>query len=463
MDDIEHYISYTIGAIIFLIVATFFKLYEVSTDEVGEGRLKYLIANDGDKKAKKLLDIKRNTKDLNLKLTSITAFCIVGASSFLIFSYSKPMTDVLQNVYMHFVGEEVRTRGIEHFETIFFLSEISMLLTTFITCLITITFGSALPRKIALKNPEPFALKMTNMAQMGLAFFAPFNWVVYNTTRLILTLLKIDPDIQSADLTQVELRSLVDEGNETGMLDHTEKEMINNIFDFEARTVGEVMTHRTDVIACSKEDDLHKIVEIAVNDGCSRIPIYDEDIDDIIGVIYAKDLLTLYNDEHGKDKTTLDFMRSVLYVPETGKCEVVFDTFKSKRTHFAIVVDEYGGTAGIVTMEDLIESIVGNIQDEYDDEDENEIIKISDNSYIFSGSVSVESVAKLLKRNIDIDENYDTLRGLISSMLEKLSVHNEHKAVVIDDVLFVVLSVKDRKIMTIRAEVKSKSEDNEEN
>ncbi len=460
MDDIEHYISYTIGAIVFLIIAIFFKLYETSSSQVSEGRLKQLITNDENKKAKKMLELKRNIKDLNLKLTTITALGLIGSTSFLVFVYSTPMIMFIQKVYLSLIGSDlITTESYEQIETIFLISEISMVVTTILTCILTITFGSALPRKLDLKNSENLALNLTPMAKVGLSFFSPFTYTVITINRIILTVLKIDPDIQSADLTEDEIRSLVDEGNENGMIDHSEKEMINNIFDFDERTIDEIMTHRTDIVACSKNDEIHKIIDVAINDGFSRIPIYEEDIDDIIGVIYAKDLLTLYNDEHGKNKTTLDFMRSILYIPETAKCEYVFKTFKAKKTHFAVVVDEYGGTSGVVTMEDLLESIVGSIQDEYDDEEDEDIIKLSETSYILNGGLPVEKVAKVLKRNIDIDENYDTLRGLISSMLEKLSVHNEHKSVLIDDVLFVVLSVEDRKIMNIRAEIKPKQDE----
>lgn len=253
-------------------------------------------------------------------------------------------------------------------------------------------------------------------------------------------------------VTEEEIRLMVDMGNEKGAIEKSEKDMINNIFEFDDRTVSEVMTHRTDITAVPLTASLEQIIEIAMETGYSRIPVYGEDTDDIEGILYVKDLLCLI----GKEDITFsarNYMRKVLFVPENMPCVDLFTQFKQKKLQVAIAVDEYGGTAGLVSMEDLLESIVGNIQDEYDDE-EDEIFRISEDCYLIDGIVSIDEVENLFDVVLDAEDEseYDTIGGLLTDLLDGLPDPDEHPTVTLSGIAFTVVLVEERRIARIRAE-----------
>lgn len=255
---------------------------------------------------------------------------------------------------------------------------------------------------------------------------------------------------------------MVDVGNEKGVIEESQKDMINNIFEFDDRTAEEVMTHRTEVIAVSQDATISDIVYYAINEGFSRIPVYEDDIDNIVGVIYVKDLLCLVGCKSTEDFKISDFIRPVLYVPESNRCRELFKEFTDKKIHMAVVVDEYGGTSGIVTMEDLLESIVGNIQDEYDDE-EIEIQKMNDTTYMIDGGADLEEVAETLGLDISENEDYDTLGGLITDILGRIPDDGEMPAVTYQNVDFTVLVVEDRRVVKVKAVIRPAIELEQEN
>ena len=246
---------------------------------------------------------------------------------------------------------------------------------------------------------------------------------------------------------------MVTVGEEKGAIEQSEKDMINNIFEFDDRVVTEVMTHRMEMIALKDTVQLDEAVKVARETGYSRIPVYHEDIDDIVGILYAKDLLLFVNDGcNSKDFNIKKLLHEPFYIPETAKCTELFKDFQRKQLHMAIVIDEYGGTYGMVTMEDLLETIVGNIQDEYDKE-ENEYQKLSDTEYIIDGWISVDEVEDLLGIKIPDDTEYDTLGGVVVDMLGDLPEEGQHPSVQIDRVRFTVLEVDDRRISRLKAEI----------
>lgn len=253
-------------------------------------------------------------------------------------------------------------------------------------------------------------------------------------------------------VTEEEIRLMVDMGNEKGAIEKSEKDMINNIFEFDDRTVSEIMTHRTDMTAVPLDASLDEIIAMAMETGYSRIPVYGEDIDDIEGILYVKDLLCLI----GKNSVAFsarNYMRKVLFIPENMPCVSLFTQFKQKKLQVAIAVDEYGGTAGLVSMEDLLESIVGNIQDEYDDEEE-EIYRLSDDCYLIDGTVSIDEVENLFDAELDAEDksDYDTIGGLLTGLLDGLPEPDSHPTVSLSGLLFTVVLVEERRIARIRVE-----------
>ena len=218
-----------------------------------------------------------------------------------------------------------------------------------------------------------------------------------------------------------EIKNIMDEDEEDS-LDQAQKEMIDNVFEFDDRTVSEIMTHRTDCVVLNIEDPLQEVLKEALETGYSRLPVFQEDIDDIVGVLYVKDLLVLLTkDETAREAFKIsDYMRKPFFVPFSRKCSDLFADLTEQKIQMAIVVDEYGGTFGIVTMEDLLESIVGNMQDEFDNE-ETEISRISDDEYDLAGWVPMDELERLFDIEMPEDEyESDTIGGVIIEILGRI-------------------------------------------
>ncbi len=254
--------------------------------------------------------------------------------------------------------------------------------------------------------------------------------------------------------TEDEIKQLLVEDDE-GEIKLSQREMINNIFEFDDTNAGDIMTHRTDIVAVDDTAGIKDVAEAAIKEGVSRIPVFHEDLDDILGIIYVKDLLKFVGVEIGKKENIKDFIREPLYVPESIPCGRLLEKMTETRIMLAIVVDEYGGTAGLVTLEDILEELVGDIADEYDDEEQS-IVKLDDNTYIFDGITDIEDVEDTL--DIKFPEgDYDTLAGFVISRLGYLPSEEDKEArVEFENIVFTVLSVEERRIDEIKAEVKNK-------
>ena len=319
--------------------------------------------------------------------------------------------------------------------------------------IVTIALGNILPGRLGDFFPDQTASLLTPFMMVMSILLRPIVWLTLGIANLGLRLLGQNPNQEPDTVTEEEIRMMVTVGEEKGAIEQSEKDMINNIFEFDDRVVTEVMTHRMEMIALKDTVQLDEAVKVARETGYSRIPVYHEDIDDIVGVLYAKDPLFFVNDGcNSKDFDIKKLLHEPFYIPETAKCTELFKVFQRKQLHMAIVIDEYGGTYGMVTMEDLLETIVGNIQDEYDKE-ENEYQKLSDTEYTIDGWISVDEVEDLLGIKIPDDTEYDTLGGVVVDMLGDLPEEGQHPSVQIDRVRFTVLEVDDRRISRLKAEI----------
>ena len=282
---------------------------------------------------------------------------------------------------------------------------------TLILSFFTLVLGELVPKRLALQNPEKVARFCSGVVSVLSGVFKPVVWLLSASTNGILTLLGVNPHEQSEEVTEEEIRAMVDMGGETGAIEETEKEMIENIFEFNNRSAEDVMTHRTDVTSIWVGDDHDTIIRTILETGLSRFPVYDEDIDDIVGILSIRDwLLELRRD---RPRSVRELMRPAYFVPETVQADVLFRDMQKRKVHMSIVVDEYGGMSGIVTMEDLLEEIVGNIYDEFDPQAVAEITKLEENLWRVAGAAALEDVAEALDVELPLDEDYDTLGGLI--------------------------------------------------
>lgn len=238
---------------------------------------------------------------------------------------------------------------------------------------------------------------------------------------------------------------------EQGLIDDNCRIMIENIFNFDDTCAGEIMTHRKDVVACEENEPFEQVVDKIIKSGYSRIPVYHEDTDNIIGILYAKDLLKFVFKEIPKDFTLTNITRDVFYIPSSKKCSELFAEMVAEKKQIAIVVDEYGGTDGIVSLEDLIEFIMGNIQDEFDNED-NEAHRITERIYSIDGSTGLDEVNQLIGCNLPTNK-FDTVAGLILDKLGKIPADGECPVAEMYGVKFTVAEVEKRRIVKVLVEL----------
>ena len=244
-----------------------------------------------------------------------------------------------------------------------------------------------------------------------------------------------------------EILQMVDEGEENGVIEGNTKDMIENVFEFDDTTVGEIMTHRKDVVAVKLGTKITDAAKTAIESGKSRLPVYGDDIDDIEGILYVKDLLEYVSTDAPDEIIGKDMIKEAVFVPESKSCSEMFEYMTEKKTQIAVVVDEFGGTGGIITMEDLIESIVGNIQDEYDNEAE-EISQLDERSFTVSGSTSLDEISTLTGLVFDDEEN-DTVAGIMLDRMGHIPKNGEHPSIVINGTRFTVQQVDDRRITKV--------------
>ncbi len=323
-------------------------------------------------------------------------------------------------------------------------SDSAVIVVTAIMTVLILIFGEITPKSIAKQKSEQVSLKVSKPIKLCVFIFKPFVAVFTIISSVFIRLFGGDPKATEPFITEEELKTMVGVSEEEGVLEDVEKEMIFNVFDFADLQVKDVMVQRVDVTAVEVNDSYEDLLKIIKEDQYSRIPVYDDTIDDIVGILNVKDLI-IEGDKGGDFKVT-EYMREPLYTFEFKKITELFNEMKKTRNHMAVVLDEYGGTVGIVTIEDLVEEIVGDIQDEYDKErDMIEVIK--EDEYVVEGSARLDDVSDLIGVNMESEE-FDSVGGLIIGALGRIPENNEE--VVIDRIKFVVEEVEKNRIMKVR-------------
>lgn len=323
-------------------------------------------------------------------------------------------------------------------------STISIVIITIILSYFTLIFGELVPKRIAMENAEKFSKFsisiITALAKIMLPFVKFLTW----STDCVSKIFGVSKENEET-VTEEEIRMMVDVGEEKGTIKNEEKEMINNVFELNDTEVSEIMVHRTEMFALDKEltvsDVSKKLVEGEYR--YSRIPVYDEDIDSIVGILYIKELLRANSNTKIKK-----IMKDALFVPESKRIDELFKEMQKNKVQIAIVADEYGGTAGMVTMEDVLEEIVGDIFDEYDPV-ENEYEKIDENTYIVDGQMNISDFEKLMDIK-EIETEYDTVSGYLLELLDRIPTEEENPIVETDNLVFKIEEFDERRIAKVK-------------
>lgn len=446
--DPDSFIFNIILLFILILVNAFFAMSEMAIVSLNDNVIDKL-AEDGHKKAQKIKKLTENPSNFlsTIQIGVTLAGFLTSASAST--TFSNMLTNAIINI----------SPTLQKFEDA--ISSISVIVITIIMSYFSLVLGELAPKRMAMQRSEKIAYKVVDILLVVKKVCSPFVKILSFSTNGIVRLFGFDPNANDDIVTKEEIRMMVDVGQEKGVIEDIQKEMINNIFEFDDIDVRDVMTHRTDMIAVDDTDSLEDVVKLSIEHGYSRIPVYHEDQDNIIGIIYIKDLLEFISNNLPKDKGPADMMHEAYYVPSSKNCGNLFTEMKDKRVQMAVVVDEYGGTAGIITIEDIVEAIMGNIRDEYDDEEE-EIIEESENIFTVDGIAYVDEVNGLIG-NVIPEGTYDTLGGFIISQLGFLPKDGDMNEIIFENIKFTILNVEERRIGKVRVEILSVDNENEEN
>ena len=415
--------------LVLILFSGWFAATEVAILSLNELKLR-TDAEEGDKVAAKLLKLtEAPNKFLSTIQVCITLAGFLGAA-FAAQAFSEPLMQWLVNLGVTLEAELLHT--------------LCVVAITLILAFFTLLLGELTPKRIAMHYPD-------HMARMGLkviticsVLFAPIVWLLSVSTNGLLLLLGIDPNAEEEEVTEEDIRALVDMGEESGAIEEAEKEMIENIFEFNNLTAENVMTHRTDVTAIWVDEEWDVILQTIRETGLSRFPVYNEDMDDIIGTLNTRVFLLNMQTEH--PRTLREMIREAYFVPSTVQADMLFRNMQMKKIHMAIVVDEYGGVSGIVTMEDLLEEIVGNIYDEFDPQAEAEITRVDEDTWRISGQAALEDVVDALSVELPLEEDYDTFGGLIFSQFTIIPEDGSQPEVDCHGLHIVVEKIEDHRV-----------------
>ena len=439
-DPTDNYIGTILLAIYFLIASALLAAGEEAFDALGDARVREL-EEDGNRPARRIRRLTENRRRFFARLQGGYLLQSLLGAALLLRRFGALLAARLCGAPAVLPGWATLT---------------AYALLAVLVTLVYLIFGQLVPRRLALRNPEKTALGIADVFTVLYTLLAPLDWLARGIAAVILRLCGVRPGDDTERVTEDDIRELMDVGEEAGAIEGVQKDMVNNIFEFDDITAGEIMTPRTDMVAVEINAPIASAVEKAVDNGCSRLPVYEEDIDHIIGILYIKDLLPYVGQTVPAQVSVRVLLRETHFVPDTKKCDDLFEEMNEKHLQMAIVVDEYGGVAGLVTMEDLLESIVGNMQDEFDNEEE-EVTQLDDHSFVVDGSMSVSDLDELLETELP-EGDYDTVAGFLMDQLGHIPAENEQAQVQWENVTFTIRKMDDRRIEQVLVHIEPPTE-----
>lgn len=429
--------------IVLITTNAFFAMSEIAILSSNQNRTKKL-AESGDKRAKQLMKITASSSDFLAIIQVGVTLSGLLASAVAAERFVSVIVDKLEFLPL--------SRGL--------LSGISLIVITIILSYFQLVFGELVPKRIAMRFPDKIALSVSGVLSGMYTFMKPFVKFLAASTNVVAKIFGIKEEDDDEPVTQEDILMVAEQGEETGSIHNTELKMIHNIFELDDKQVCEVMHHRTEMVMVEDTATPQEVITLSKEKGYSRIPVYKEDIDNVIGIIHIKDLIG-----NKRNKTLRSYIRKPLYVPEGKLCSQLLVEFQEKKTHMAIVIDEYGGTAGLVTLEDLIEIIVGSIQDESDNEAP-EIERIDENTFLFDGSIDVDEVEEVLGTNLTDEFDGETLGGYVTYLLGFIPTETQKDVVQLtEEYNAYVYEMDDKRISRVkivRIEPESEQEKTEE-
>ena len=425
-------VSQFILILVLTLLNAFFASAEMAIVSVNRNRIK-MLADDGNKKASLLVDL---LEEPNKFLSTIQ----VGITLAGFFSSASAATGISE-----VIGASLSQLGIPYAQSI------SLVVITIILSYFTLVFGELVPKRIALQKSEQMAMLSVRPIVFVFKFAKPFVKLLSLSTNVLLRVIGMSDTDLEEKVSREEIKSLVDAGEEYGVINQIEKEMINSIFDFDDKLAKEVMTPRTEVYMINSQLPLS--IEELLEENYSRIPVYEGDMDNIIGILYLKDFLHEAYQVGFENVDIKKLLHRPYFVPECKNIDQLFKELQKSKMHLAVLIDEYGGFSGIVTIEDLIEEVMGDINDEYDDDDP-VIRKIDNDTYIVNGLISIKELNDKLQLNLDEEtEDYDTLGGFLINQIDYIPSETEECMVEYENLVFKIECVKDKRIEMVKIHI----------
>ena len=425
-------VSQFILILVLTLLNAFFASAEMAIVSVNRNRIK-MLADDGNKKASLLVDL---LEEPNKFLSTIQ----VGITLAGFFSSASAATGISE-----VIGASLSQLGIPYAQSI------SLVVITIILSYFTLVFGELVPKRIALQKSEQIAMLSVRPIVFVFKFSKPFVKLLSLSTNVLLRVIGMSDTDLEEKVSREEIKSLVDAGEEYGVINQIEKEMINSIFDFDDKLAKEVMTPRTEVYMINIKLPLS--IEELLEENYSRIPVYEGDMDNIIGILYLKDFLHEAYQVGFENVDIKKLLHRPYFVPECKNIDQLFKELQKSKNHLAVLIDEYGGFSGIVTIEDLIEEVMGDINDEYDDDDP-VIRKIDNDTYIVNGLISIKELNDKLQLNLDEEtEDYDTLGGFLINQIDYIPSETEECMVEYENLVFKIECVKDKRIEMVKIHI----------
>jgi len=416
--------------LLLILVNGFFVGAEIAFVSVRRTRLDEL-AESGDRRAKRAQRLMRDPGRFLAVIQVAITFLGALASAFAAVSIVTLVAEPLRGV--PFLADQADT--------------IALLLVTFVVSIVSIVLGELIPKGFALANPDRIALAVSGPITLFAKIVSPLVAVLVALTKLISKPFGIDTT-RTPELSAAEIRLIVEQGSQQGVLEAEEEQMISAVMSLSDSKLHEVMVPRIDIVAIDQEASFDDAVTLVLTEGHSRTPLYKESVDHIVGILYAKDLLRIIA-AGGPRPRLRDIMRPALFVPESQSVDDLLHELQRRRVHMAIVLDEYGGTAGLVTIEDLLEEIVGEIQDEFDEEEPMKVI-VRDGEAILDGRADIDQLGELVDPALELedDEEYDTVGGFVYHRIGRVPVVGD--TVLVDPFKITVIKVTGRRVGKVR-------------
>lgn len=429
--------------LVLIAVNAFFAASEMALITLNDNKIK-LMAEEGHKKAKHL--VKLLAEPSRFLATIQIGITLAGflASAFAAESFADPLVRFMSGYNLP-VSDAV-------------LKVTTVIVITIILSYFTLVLGELVPKRVAMKKAEGIAFFVVTPLTALSKITNPFVKLLTASTNFCVRLFGIDPLSLDDNVTEEEIRMMIDVGEEKGTIHEREKIMINNIFEFNNKTAEDIMTHRIEIVGIPARSELSELIKILKARKFSRIPVYEQSLDNIVGILHVKDLLPLI-DETAEETFKLEsYIRKPIYIPIQKKIDELFVELQAAKTHIAIVIDDYGGTAGMVTIEDLIEEIVGNIFDEYDDDEDKEIKKIDNYTYEVSGMISLYELEESLDIELPV-EDFETLNGFFIGLFGDIPPKGQISQLKYENLLIQAVEVTDKRIEKVIIKVLDQRED----